>query len=55
MSALHTTAPHTPPAQRREAVRTVGRWMVSFAGDPLGGYAAYLLVGAVDAPGPASS
>jgi hypothetical protein len=27
--------------------------MVSFAGYPLGGYAAYLLVGAVDSPGPA--
>jgi hypothetical protein len=27
--------------------------MVSFAGYPLGGYAAYLLVGAVDGPGPA--
>ena len=28
--------------------------MVSFAGYPLGGYAAYLLVGAVDGPGPHS-
>lgn len=53
MSALHTTTHRTPPAQRRAAVRTVGRWMVSFAGYPLGGYAAYLLVGAVDGPGPA--
>ena len=53
MSALHTTTHRTPPAQRRAVVRTVGRWMVSFAGYPLGGYAAYLLVGAVDGPGPA--
>ena len=53
MSALRTTEPHTPAEQRRAAVRTVGRWMVSFAGYPLGGYAAYLLVGAVDSPGPA--
>lgn len=53
MSALRTTAPHTPPDQRRAVVRTVGRWMVSFAGYPLGGYAAYLLVGAVDGPVPA--
>jgi hypothetical protein len=28
--------------------RTVGRWMVSFLGFPIGGYAAYLLVGPVD-------
>jgi len=53
MSALHTTTHRTPPAQRRAVVRTVGRWMVSFAGYPLGGYAAYLLIGAVDGPGPA--
>ena len=46
MSALRTTAPHTPPAQRRAAVRTVGRWMVSFAGYPLGGHSNIDTVGA---------
>ena len=50
MSALRTAAPSTAPAQRRATARTAGRWMVSFAGYPLGGYAAYLLVGPVDGP-----
>jgi hypothetical protein len=31
----------------------LGRWMLSFAGYPLGGYAAFLLTGRVDGPGPA--
>ena len=53
MSALHTASPRTAPAQRRAAGRTAARWMVSFAGYPLGGYAAYLLVGGADGPGPA--
>jgi hypothetical protein len=34
-------------------ISIVGRWMVSFAGYPLGGYAAFLLTGRVDGPGPA--
>ena len=53
MSALRTAAPSTASAQRRATRRTTGRWMVSFAGYPLGGYAAYLLVGPVDGPGAA--
>ena len=53
MSDVHTAAPRSAPAKPRVTGRTVGRWMVSFAGYPLGGYAAYLLVGRVDGPGPA--
>src|SRR4051794_18884417 len=48
MSALRTTAANTPSGQRRAVARTVRRWMVSFTGYPLGGYAAYLLLGPVD-------
>ena len=53
MSDLHTEAPATRRAQPRETRRTIGRWTVSFAGYPLGGYAAFLLTGRVDSPGPA--
>ena len=53
MSALHTAAPRSAPARPRVTGRTVGRWMVSFAGYPLGGVRRYLLVGRVDGPGPA--
>ena len=57
MSDLHTAAPHaaTPPkpAPARPGMRRAhGRWMVSFLGYPLGGYAALLLTGRVDSPGP---
>jgi hypothetical protein len=52
MSDLHTATPHTRPAAAGTG-RTIGRWMVSFAGYPLGGYAAFLLTGRVDGPGPA--
>jgi hypothetical protein len=38
-----TTVPRTRPT-----TRTMARWMVSFAGFPLGGYLAMLLVGPVD-------
>lgn len=38
-----TTVPSTRPT-----TRTMARWMVSFAGFPLGGYLAMLLVGPVD-------
>jgi hypothetical protein len=61
MSSLHTApSPSSPPdaasagsESRRATGRAVGRWMASFAGYPLGGYAAFLLTGRVDAPGPA--
>ena len=43
------TATPTPPTVRSPA-RTVARWMLSFAGFPLGGGAAWLLTGPVDAP-----
>ncbi len=52
MSQIHT-APHLVPARPRRASRVIGRWLISFAGYPLGGYAAYLLTGRVDSPGPA--
>lgn len=57
MSHLHTAAPHTPPRTQPASPptrgRIIGRWMVSFLGYPLGGYAALLLTGRVDSPGPA--
>jgi hypothetical protein len=46
MSDLATT-PSTPTT-RHPALRTTARWMVSFLGFPLGGFAATLVVGAVD-------
>jgi hypothetical protein len=56
MSDLHTSSPRTAPVSgpsRRTTLRTIGRWMVSFTGYPLGGYAAFLITGRVDGPGPA--
>ena len=57
MSNLHTAVPlaptATPVAGPRRARRTIGRWLLSFAGYPLGGYAAFLLIGRVDSTGPA--
>jgi hypothetical protein len=49
-SASVRSATVTHGTSRRTVLRTVGRWMVSFAGYPLGGYAAFLLTGRVDAP-----
>lgn len=44
-----TTLATSPPTQaRRSTGRTVARWMISFAGFPLGGLAAWLLTGPVD-------
>ena len=43
-----TTAGHRPPRTHRSTRWTVARWMVSFAGFPLGGFAAMLLTGPVD-------
>ena len=53
MSDLHTAALRTRPAQSDGMRRSIGRWMVSSAGYPLGGYAAVLLTGRADSPGPA--
>ncbi|MFC4943540.1 hypothetical protein [Pseudonocardia sp. GCM10023141] len=44
-----TTLTPSPTARLRRAAR----WMVTFAGFPLGGLAAMLLVGPVDGPWPA--
>ena len=45
-----TSHPTTTPAPAHTTTwpRTVGRWMVSFRGFPIGGYTAFLLVGPVD-------
>jgi hypothetical protein len=51
-SMSHSTPhPATMPAPAHTTTtwpRTVGRWMVSFLGFPIGGYASYLLIGPVD-------
>ncbi len=48
-----TTPPTTPAARPSGWRRTVLRWMVTFTGFPLGGFAAILLTGPVDSIGPA--
>jgi hypothetical protein len=48
MSDLTTTPPAT--TARYPSLRTGVRWMVTFVGFPLGGFAAMLLVGPVDSP-----
>lgn len=53
MSDVHTTPRHTLPTPTWGTGRIIGMWMVSFAGYPLGGYAAYLLTGRVDGFGSA--
>jgi hypothetical protein len=60
MSDLHTGSPPTSPVSgsprpttRPTTARTIGRWMVSFTGYPLGGYAVFLTIGHVDGPGAA--
>jgi hypothetical protein len=53
MSDLYTAAPQTGRAPIRGPGRILGRWLVSFAGYPLGGYAAFLLTGRADSPVPA--
>jgi len=45
----HPTLTGAPTVQR-SWVRPAARWMVSFLGFPLGGYASFLLVGPVDGP-----
>lgn len=45
---MSTTAVPTSTPILRSTGRTVGRWMVSFAGFPLGGLAAMILIGPVD-------
>jgi hypothetical protein len=47
-STSHPTAIPAPDHTTTIWPRTVGRWMVSFLGFPIGGYAAFLLVGPVD-------
>jgi hypothetical protein len=48
---MSTNAAPPRPAVVRSPARTVGRWLVSFAGFPLGGLAAMTLVGPVDSVG----
>ena len=47
-STSHPTVTPAPTATSTSWPRTVGRWMVSFVGFPIGGYASYLLIGPVD-------
>ena len=53
MSDLQTAVGRTRPVPHPGTGRVIGRWMVSFAAYPLGGYAAFLLTGRVDDPGSA--
>jgi hypothetical protein len=56
---MHATDTHPPTRAARphlsrlDAVRTAARWMATFAGFPLGGFAALLIVGPVNGPAPA--
>ncbi|CUR57915.1 conserved membrane hypothetical protein [metagenome] len=52
MSQLPAASTH-PGVRRTQSARILGRWMVSFVGYPLGGYAAFLVFGPVDGPGTA--
>ena len=45
---MSLTTTITPTPTTRPTTRTIARWMVSFAGYPVGGLAAMILVGAVD-------
>jgi hypothetical protein len=50
---MHDIETHTPPITSRPATtrrRDLARWVVTFAGFPLGGFAALLIVGPVDGP-----
>ncbi len=53
MAHVDTAAPHPAVSRTPFFRRTIPRWMVSFAGFPLGGLAAFLLVGPVDSVGSA--
>jgi len=53
MSELSTARAATAAPNGRSTTRTVLRWMVSFAGFPLGGVAAMVLTGPVDSLGAA--
>ncbi len=48
---MHTTNPTSSQSSTRSSLsRSAGRWMLTFAGFPLGGFAAHLIVGRVDGP-----
>lgn len=53
MAHADTGAPQAGVSRRPFFQRTIPRWMVSFAGFPLGGFAAFLLLGPVDSLGSA--
>ena len=48
MSDLRTARPRTTSTTPPSTGRTVGRWMITFLGFPVGGLVAWLLVGPVD-------
>ena len=47
-SMSHSTTTPAPVNTATSRPRLAGRWMVSFLGFPIGGYASYLLIGPVD-------
>ena len=51
MSDIQTASPTR--TSRALSLRAAGRWMVTFAGFPIGGYASYLITGRVDSLLPA--
>ena len=54
-STSHSTTTPAPVNTATSRPRLAGRWMVSFLGFPLGGFAAKLLIGPVDSLVPRSS
>ena len=54
MARVNTSAPQPVVKRAPFFRRTIPRWMVSFVGFPLGGLAAFLLVGPVDSVGSAA-
>ena len=49
MQLVAPTTPDAHPSTRSTALRSAGRWMLGFAGFPLGGFASMLAIGPVDA------
>ena len=47
-STSHSTTMSAPAITTTSWPRVTGRWLVSFLGFPIGGYASYLLIGPVD-------
>ena len=50
MQLVAPTTPDAHPSTRSTTLRSAGRWMLGFAGFPLGGFASMLAIGPVDSP-----